>query len=59
MRCTISALTYFYLSVYPNYVAVYTDGSFIQGSGGCSFMYEDEVFEYHLDNYNSIHAAKL
>jgi ribonuclease HI len=35
-----------------DYIMIYTDGSFFQGSSGCVVMYEDQVFKYCLYNFN-------
>jgi hypothetical protein len=49
MRGETSALVYHQLfaklaSAYPHCMVVYTDRLFVQGSTGCAYAYEDEIF---------------
>lgn len=46
------------LSSYPDYTAVYTDGSFVHESTGSAFMYDDKSL-YRLYNFNSFFTAEL
>jgi hypothetical protein len=53
MRGETSALIYHQLftkftSTYQHCMVVYTESLFVQGSTGCAFVYEDQVFSYHL-----------
>jgi hypothetical protein len=47
------------LSAYPDYTAVYTDGSLVQDSTGSAFICNDQVFSYRLHSFNSVFTAKL
>jgi ribonuclease HI len=38
---------------------VYTDGLFVQGSTGSAFIYDGQVFSYHLCSFNSIFTVEL
>jgi ribonuclease HI len=42
-----------------DHMAVYTDGSFVQGSAGGAFIHDDLVFSYHLYSFNNIFTAEL
>jgi hypothetical protein len=47
------------VSAYPDYTAVYTDGSVVQDSTGSAFTYDDQVFSYRLHSFNSIFTAEV
>jgi hypothetical protein len=60
----ISALTYHQIfaeltSAYPDYTAIYNDGLFVQGLTGCAFLYEQQVFKYHLHSFISMYTAEV
>jgi ribonuclease HI len=59
-----SALTYRrhfaeLLSHYPDHTAVYTHGSFLQGSARSAFVYNGQAFSYRLHSFNSAFTAEL
>jgi hypothetical protein len=47
------------LSAYLDHTVVYTDGSFVQVSTCSAFIYDEQVFSYHLLNFNRVFTAKL
>jgi ribonuclease HI len=47
------------LSHYLDHTAVYTDGSFLQGSTGSASVYNSEIFSYRLHGFNSVFTAEL
>jgi hypothetical protein len=62
-RSSTSPLTYRrcfaeLLSSYPDYTAVYTDGSFLRESTGSAFVYGGAAFSC-LHNFNSVFTAEL
>jgi hypothetical protein len=64
MRGETVAVTYCWLfvelsSTYVDYMVIYTDGSFVQGSAECAFVYEGQVFKYQRHIFNSMYTADL
>jgi hypothetical protein len=64
MRGKTSALVYHQLfarltSAYPDCMVVYTDRSFVHGSTGYAFLYENQVFRYHHYSFSSMYMAEL
>jgi ribonuclease HI len=47
------------VSAYPDYTAVFTDGSLVQDSTGSAFIHDDQVFSYRLHSFNSVFTAEL
>jgi hypothetical protein len=45
-------------SAYPEFMAVYTDWSFVQGLAGGVFIHDNHVFSYRLSSCYSIFTAK-
>jgi hypothetical protein len=47
------------LSDHPDYLTVYTDGSFVQGLPDCGLLYWNHVFYYYVHSFDSIYIAEL
>jgi hypothetical protein len=47
------------ISKYPDHTHIFTDGSVIQGSTGCSFVFDSRSFIFHLHPFCSIFTADL
>jgi ribonuclease HI len=46
-------------SKYPDHTHIFTDGSVIQGSTGCSFVFDSRRFIFHLHPLCSIYTAEI
>jgi hypothetical protein len=47
-----------HLSDYSDYTAIYTDRSLLHSLTGCAFIYEGQVFSYHLCSFNSVFTTE-
>jgi hypothetical protein len=46
-------------STYPNYIAIYVDGSLVNRWTGFAFVCNNSVSRFQLNNHSSVYTAKL